>query len=126
VQPHEHQLTWRDPIHRRSFARWLDVAARLAAGVVAASAGALWLFCAYLVLSFRFAPAEATDPGSPAFDPHGFGLIFGAVLSLPVGLVWATALPLVFARGRRGRVAAWATPALLVLSAALLAVWWTA
>lgn len=105
---------------------WADVALRVVAGTVTAGAGALWLFCAYLVLSFRFAPGDPTDPDSPAFDPHGFGIIFGAVLSLPIGLVWATALPFVFPRALRGRVAAWATPALLVLSAVLLLAWWTA
>lgn len=105
---------------------WADVALRVVAGMVTAAAGALWLFCAYLVLSFRFAPGNPADPGSPAFDPHGFGIIFGAVLSLPIGLVWATALPFVFPRGQRGRVAARTTPALLVLSAVLLTAWWTA
>lgn len=105
---------------------WADVALRVIAGIVASVAGSLWVFCAYLVLSFRFAPADVTDPASPAFDPHGFGMVFGAVLSLPIGLVWVTALPFVFARGLRARVAAWATPTLLVLSAALLVAWWTA
>ncbi|UGT61606.1 hypothetical protein [Nocardia asteroides] len=84
---------------------------RIVAGIIAALSGAFWLLCGYRVLESRF----ATDP---AVDPHGYALIFGAVLSLPAGLVCALALP---ARARRI-----ALPVYAVVSVLLLAGWFTA
>jgi hypothetical protein len=69
--------------------------ARALAGAVGLSAGGLWLFLAYVVLGSRFASSLATDP-------HGYGLIFGTVLAVPVGLVSAVTLPFLFPRHRRG------------------------
>ncbi|GAB2665104.1 hypothetical protein GCM10027088_49850 [Nocardia goodfellowii] len=75
-------------------------------------AGLVWLRCVYLVLAFRI----VTDP---AFDPHGYGLIGGAVLSVPSALVLAISVPFVFAAHHRARIARITTPVLLVSTALL-------
>ncbi|WP_084505281.1 hypothetical protein [Nocardia harenae] len=84
---------------------------RIVAGIIAAASGAFWLLCAFRVLQSRC----TTDP---AVNPHGYALIFGAVLALPAGLICALALP---ARARRI-----ALPVYAVVSVLLLAAWFTA
>ncbi|MGW0248588.1 hypothetical protein ACWDYH_18335 [Nocardia goodfellowii] len=84
----------------------------LVAGVSAVVAGLVWLRCIYLVLAFRI----VTDP---AFDPHGYGLIGGAVLSVPSALVLAVSVPFVFAAPHRARIARITTPVFLVITALL-------
>ncbi|MEU4412831.1 hypothetical protein AB0G00_27420 [Nocardia salmonicida] len=91
----------------------------LAAGAVGAVAGLVWLRCVYLVLAFRL----VADPG---FDPHGYGLVAGTVLSVPAALVTAVAVPFVFARHQRARVARITTPVLIAVTALLWAAFLTA
>lgn len=94
---------------RRAGSRWVVA---LAGGVLGAVAALVWLRCIYLVLASR-AVAD------PAFDPHGYGLIAGAVLSVPAALVTAVAVPFVFSARYRSRVARIIVPLLLVITAAL-------
>lgn len=72
--------------------------ARAVAAIVSAAAGGLWLMCLYTVARAMF----STDP---AADPHGYGLVFGTVLAIVAGVVFAVVLPLAFAAERRRRVA---------------------
>lgn len=84
---------------------WTGTAVKVAGGVLAAVTGAGWLWCVVKVLTSRFASFEAsTDPDSFAFDPHGFGLIFGTVFAVPLGLLCALTLPLTVSRSGRPRV----------------------
>jgi hypothetical protein len=91
----------------------------LVAGGVGGAAGLVWLRCIYLVVTSRF----VTDP---AFDPHGYGLIAGSVLSLPAALVTAMAVPFAFPVRHRVRVARITTPILLMGTASVWAVFLTA
>lgn len=95
------------------------MAVRVVAGVISAAAGVLWAFCAFIVVSSRF----ATDP---AHDPHGYGLIFGSVLALASGLVAAIVAPFAFPARRRSRVTLIATATYLISSALLVTAWFTA
>ncbi|MGW0638215.1 hypothetical protein [Nocardia salmonicida] len=99
-----------------SAVRWV---VPLVAGAVGAAAGLVWLRCVYVVLAFRL----VNDPG---FDPHGYGLVAGTVLSVPAAVVTAVAVPFVFARNRRARVARITTPVLIAITALLWAVFLTA
>jgi uncharacterized membrane-anchored protein len=92
------------------------VATRVAAGVLSAAAGGLWLWCAVTVLNSRL----ATDP---ATDPHGYGLIFGTFLAIPAGLAWVLALPFAFPQRHRTRAFRFALLSFLVVSALLVLAW---
>lgn len=89
------------------------------AGAIGAVGTCVLLRCIYLVLGFRLA-------NDPAFDPHGYGLIAGTVLSVPAAVVAALAVPFAFPTGHRARVARITTPALLVITAALWVAFLTA
>lgn len=89
------------------------------AGAVGAVAACVLLRCVYLVLGFRLAR-------DPAFDPHGYGLIAGTVLSVPAAVVTAIAVPFAFPTRHRARVARITTPATLVITAALWVAFLTA
>ncbi|MCC3331012.1 hypothetical protein [Nocardia abscessus] len=105
--------------HRPSRPAALRRVVTLVAGAVAAGAGLLWLRCIYLVVAFRL----VTDP---AFDPHGYGLIAGTVLSVPAALVTAVAVAFAFPARHRVRVARITTPVLLVITTLLWAAFLTA
>ncbi|MFB2556393.1 hypothetical protein [Herbiconiux liangxiaofengii] len=77
----------------RSRSTSLALVRRVLAGVVAAAAGVVFVFSAWMALSSRFAPA--------ATDLHGYGLVFGTVLALVAAFVVAIVLPVVFPAGRR-------------------------
>lgn len=66
---------------------------RALAGAVGLTAGGIWLLVAYVALSSRINSDLSTDP-------HGYGMLFGTVLSIPIGLVCAVALPFLFPRSR--------------------------
>ncbi|MGA5466199.1 hypothetical protein [Mycobacterium sp. NPDC050041] len=96
------------------------IALRLTGGTLAAVTGGAWLWCVVTALTSRFASAGASmDPDSVAFDPHGFGLIFGTLFAVPLGLVCALTLPLAFPRVRRAGVRSRAMATFGVLTAAL-------
>lgn len=93
------------------------VVGRVIAGVVSTGAGALWLSCVFLVLSSRF---------SAAGDPHGYGLIFGTLLAVVTGLLFALALPFTFPRQRRPRIERIAMATYAVTTVLLFAAWFSA
>jgi hypothetical protein len=98
---------------------WARTVVRALAGILAGVASLLWLFLAYVVLDSRF----STDP---AADPHGYGLMFGSVMALVVGLVVAVVLPFAFVPSRRARIAGFAMATYAVVSVLLLAAWFSA
>lgn len=67
---------------------------RAIAGLLGSTAGFLWLLCMYLVARSGFS-------SDPAIDPHGFALMFGTVVGLIAGLLFAVALPAAFLPARR-------------------------
>lgn len=68
----------------------LAVTGRVLAIVVTCAAAALSLHLAFLLLSSLL--------GDPSNDPHGYALVFGSLLLVPVAIVGATALPFVARR----------------------------
>jgi hypothetical protein len=92
---------------------------RALVGVLGGVASLVWLFLAFVVLDSRF----STDP---AGDPHGYGLMFGSVMALVVGLAVTVVLPFAFVPSRRARATRIAMATYAVVSALLLAAWFTA
>ncbi|WP_454788598.1 hypothetical protein [Mycolicibacterium lutetiense] len=74
----------------------LVLALRCLAGLIGAGAVALWAMVVFVILSSAF----STDPAS---DPHGYGIIFGILFYLPLGLFWALLLPFVAPKRLWGR-----------------------
>ena len=93
--------------------------ARTGARIVSAVAGGLWLFMAFTAVSSRFMT-------NPAHDTHGFGLMFGTMLAVVIGLVVVVALPFAFPPERRARVGRITLAIYLVSSALLFAALFTA
>jgi len=60
--------------------------ARAVAGLLGAAAALLWLLCMYLVARSGFSTDAATDP-------HGYGLMFGIVVGIVSGGLFAVVLP---------------------------------
>ncbi|MEV0334411.1 hypothetical protein [Nocardia sp. NPDC050717] len=90
------------------------VAAAAAAGVVATGAVLFWLLCAFVVVRSRWS-------SDPLADPHGYGLIFGAICALPAAAIIAVTAPLVLPPGRnRVRLVRVLTPVLFLASGLLL------
>jgi len=93
--------------------------ARRTAGVVlTALFGIPVLLLAWRVLDSRFNPAST--------DYHGYTLIIGTVLAIPLALATSLVVPLIFSRGRRmvaNRVSAFV---FAVVAVGLLTVWFTA
>lgn len=92
---------------------------RVVAGVIAVTAGAWWLWCSFMVLGSRFSTNAANDP-------HGYGLMFGAIMAVPAGLVWALMFPVALPRGARKRVFGHTMRAFVIWSALLFAALFTA
>jgi len=82
------------------------------ARLVGAAAGLLWFRCLYLVFGSRFA-------SDLLFDPSGYALIGGTVLSVPAALVTAVAVPFAFPAHHRARVVRAVTPVLLLITASV-------
>lgn len=83
---------------------------RWVAAVIGGGAVAFWALVVYGVLSSAF-------DTNPATDPHGYGIIFGVLISVPVSLFWALVLPFAAPRRRRGRAFAISLPAFLAVNA---------
>jgi exosortase/archaeosortase len=83
---------------------------RWVAGVIGGGALAFWALVIFGVLSSAF----DTDP---ATDPHGYGIVFGVLIAVPVSLFWALVLPFAAPKRRWGRAFAVSLPALLALNA---------
>jgi hypothetical protein len=63
------------------------LAVRIVAAVIGGSAAVPCLLVVWMVLSSAFST-------NPAQDPHGYVMTFGFLAYLPLGLVYATSLPL--------------------------------
>lgn len=98
---------------------WGDIVIRVVGGLAGTLGLGVFGLASFAVLSSRFS-------SNPLADPHGYGLIFGMVLSVPFGLLAAGCLPLVFPRGHRlraltiGFLVYFASVALLVYCAATI------
>lgn len=79
----------------------LAVAGKVLAIVVTCAAAALSLLLAFMLLSSLL--------GDPSNDPHGYALVFGSLLIVPVAIVGATALPFIARLDQhRARIITWA------------------
>ncbi|BBX34764.1 hypothetical protein MMAG44476_31852 [Mycolicibacterium mageritense DSM 44476 = CIP 104973] len=68
----------------------VDLAIRIVAGVFASACATAYLFTVGMVLDSRFNPNSG--------DVHGYGIVFGSILSIPIGLVLSLLVPLIFPR----------------------------
>ncbi|MGV0737245.1 hypothetical protein ABQF35_10610 [Mycobacterium syngnathidarum] len=117
--PEEYPHEWVDRYGPRAFLQSPSAAARhdpvmvgirWVAAVIGGGAVAFWALVVYGVLSSAF-------DTNPATDPHGYGIIFGVLISVPVSLFWALVLPFAAPRRRRGRAFAISLPAFLAVNA---------
>lgn len=92
---------------------------RVAAGGAGIAAGLIWLRCVYLVFGFRLV-------SDPLFDPSGYGLIGGTVISVPAAVVTAAAVPFAFPAPHRRQAVRVVTPVLAVVTASLWGAFLTA
>ncbi|CDP85210.1 MULTISPECIES: hypothetical protein [Mycolicibacterium] len=83
---------------------------RWVAGVIGGGALAFWALVIFGVLSSAF-------DTNPATDPHGYGIVFGVLIAVPVSLFWALVLPFAAPKRRWGRAFAVSLLALLALNA---------
>ncbi|WP_157975682.1 hypothetical protein [Brachybacterium sp. YJGR34] len=84
---------------------------RIVGAVLALCAGAPWLLLCLMVVGSRF--------GGGSFDPHGYVLILGTVLALPLGLLTALGAVLLAPSARRARTTALALAVALLVWAGL-------
>lgn len=98
--------------------RGAGIAVRVVGGVLTAVFGIPFAVLALMVLASRFGSAEQ--------DPHGYTLIFGTVLAIPLAMVTSLVVPLILPRSRRALGYGIAVIAFLVVTAVLLAAWFTA
>ncbi|WP_135452783.1 hypothetical protein [Mycobacterium sp. DL99] len=86
------------------------LAIRAFVGLIGAGAAALWALVVFAMLSSAF----DTDP---ATDPHGYGIVFGVLISVPLSLFSALVLPFAAPRNRWGRAFVISLLALVALNA---------
>ncbi|TSD53788.1 hypothetical protein [Aeromicrobium piscarium] len=98
--------------------RGVRVALRVLAGVAAGVCGLAFAVLSWLVLSSLFGP--------PSRDPHGYAIIFGTILAIPAGVLTTALAPFAFSPDRRAIVSRISTIAFLIITAALLLIWFTA
>lgn len=89
------------------------VVIRCVAGVIGGGAAALWALIVFMVLSSAFS-------SDPAQDPHGYGIVFGMVAYLPLGLMWTFVLPFVAPKRLWGRAFAISMLTFVALTASLI------
>lgn len=92
-----------------------QVVVRIVGGLLGGAAALLYLLLAAMVL-------RSVLDTDPAVDPHGYGVVFGTVLSIPAGLVAIGLLPLVLPAPKRARGYRIALICWLALTAILVAV----
>ncbi|MCG7610712.1 MULTISPECIES: hypothetical protein [Mycobacterium] len=83
---------------------------RWVTGVIGGCAAAFWALVVYGILSSAF-------DTNPATDPHGYGIVFGVLISVPVSLFWALVLPFAAPRRWWGRACAISLLTFLALNA---------
>ncbi|MGO1410229.1 MULTISPECIES: hypothetical protein [unclassified Microbacterium] len=94
-----------------------DLVLRIVAAVLTALIGVPYLVLVSAVLSSRF---------GGSFDPHGYVLIFGTMAAVVLGLGLLVFVPLIFPSRMRSRAYGIAAIAWIVVSAGLVAAWFTA
>ncbi|MED5812844.1 hypothetical protein VST63_10775 [Mycolicibacterium sp. 050232] len=85
------------------------LALRCVVGVIGGCAVAFWALVVYAMLGSAF-------DTNPATDPHGYGIVFGVLISVPVSLFWALLLPFAAPRHWWGRAFAISLLAFLALN----------
>jgi len=98
---------------------WWETAIRLLAAGFGLAITLMWLFLIAMVADTRF-------DTNPANDPHGYGLIFGSIISVPLGFVAALIIPLALPRGRRAVGLSISMLGFLIGSAAVMTMWFPA
>lgn len=88
------------------------LAVRALAGFVGGGAAVFWALVVFMALSSAF----DTDP---ATDPHGYGIVFGVIISVPVSIFWALVLPFAAPKRWWGRAFAISLLALVALNVLL-------
>ncbi|MEV0673633.1 hypothetical protein [Mycobacterium sp. NPDC050441] len=83
---------------------------RCFAAVIGGGAVAFWAFVVYVMLGSAF-------DTNPATDPHGYGIVFGILISVPVSLFWALVLPFAAPKHRWGPAFAISLLSLVALNA---------
>lgn len=106
--PQAHAKALRDA-HRREE---IVLAVRALAGFIGGGAVVFWALVVFMALNSAF----DTDP---ATDPHGYGIVFGVIISVPVSLFWALVLPFAAPKRWWGRAFAISLLALVSLNALL-------
>lgn len=86
------------------------LAIRCFVGIIGGGAAVLWALVVFVVLSSAF-------DTNPATDPHGYGIVFGVLISVPLSLFWALVLPFAAPRHRWGRAFAVSLLTLVALNA---------
>ncbi len=86
------------------------LAVRCFAAIIGGGAVAFWVLIVYVMLSSAF-------DTNPATDPHGYGIVFGVLLSVPVSLFCALVLPFAAPRSWWGRAFAISLLSLVALNA---------
>ncbi|WP_396902864.1 hypothetical protein [Mycolicibacterium sp.] len=86
------------------------LAIRCVVGLVGGGAVVFWALVVYVMLGSAF-------DTNPATDPHGYGIVFGILISVPVSLFWALVLPFAAPRNKWGRAFATSLLAFLALNA---------
>lgn len=90
------------------------LAIRCVAAVIGGGAMAFWALIVYVMLSSAF-------DTNPATDPHGYGIVFGVITSVPLSLFCAVVLP--FAAPRRWWGRAFAISLLSLIAVNALVFW---
>ncbi|MGV0813709.1 hypothetical protein ABQF34_17240 [Mycolicibacterium boenickei] len=86
------------------------LAIRACAALIGGGAVLFWGLVVFVMLSSAF----DTDP---ATDPHGYGIVFGVLISVPVSLFWALVLPFAAPKRWWGRAFAISLLTLVALNA---------
>ena len=86
------------------------LAIRCFVAVFGGGAAAFWALIVYVMLSSAF-------DTNPATDPHGYGIVFGVLISVPLSLFCALVLPFAAPRRLWGRAFAISLLALVALNA---------
>lgn len=84
--------------------------------VMGGTVSVLWLLMAFIAGSSLFA-------SGPAEDPHGYGLMFGSLLAVPLAIFAATVLPFALPPGQRRRGFAVTIPVFAIGTALLFVIW---
>lgn len=90
------------------------LAIRCFVAVIGAGAVLFWALIVFAMLGSAFDP-------DPATDPHGYGIVFGVLISVPLSLFWALLLP--FAAPRRWWGRAFAISLLTFVAVTALVFW---